>query len=171
MDNKLKEMLINNDYKDGNDCYFKQVGYNIFYFNHDEDDFTTITVKNKRYGFEELLSEYTGIEYLEELERIGYGYNFDKKIIKEFIRDFTSGVEDDLFERDKTTLYVDKELVNYLDIMLGLAYIDINTEIIDVILDEVMEAIVNKLNEKGYIEAYISSSNEITAIKKEQDIV
>ncbi len=34
-----------------------------------------------------------------------------------------------------------------------------------------MEAIVNKLNEKGYIEAYISSSNEITAIKKEQDIV
>ena len=51
------------------------------------------------------------------------------------------------------------------------AYIDINTEIIDVILDEVMEAIVNKLNEKGYIEAYISSSNEITAIKKEQDIV
>ena len=74
-----------------------------------------------------------------------------KNRMKEFINNFVDGVDVKMDYTDKTTLYVDCELQEELDV----------EEVDNNILESVMIEIVAKLKDLGY-NAYIESSNEIT---------
>lgn len=81
------------------------------------------------------------------------------KEINQFILDFAEGVECKLWETDKTTCYVDCELVEVLGV-------DHTEDIDGIVLKDIMQQIVNRLNDIDGINAYIESSNEITAYKE-----
>lgn len=66
----LKDMLIEKGYKEGNNCYYKIVDGNSFYFNmDDEENFTTVTYAPKSFGGQELMiCDRANTEILEEIE-------------------------------------------------------------------------------------------------------
>ena len=78
-----------------------------------------------------------------------------KNQIKEFIKIFVEGVENILLETNKTTLYVDSELVDFLDI----------EEVDEDLLNRVINIILLELIQKKY-GACRASYNEITATKE-----
>lgn len=75
--------------------------------------------------------------------------------IKEFIKIFVEGVENILLETNKTTLYVDSELVDFLDI----------EEVDEDLLNRVINIILLELIQKKY-GACRASYNEITVTKE-----
>lgn len=75
--------------------------------------------------------------------------------IKDFVKLFVEGVENILLETNKTTLYVDSELADFLDI----------EEVDEDLLNSVINIILLELIQKNY-EACRASYNEITVIKE-----
>lgn len=80
------------------------------------------------------------------------------KELRNFVVDFIDGVECRLMETNKTTCYVDCELAEILGV-------DNVNDIDNDILNDVMSQIVDGLRRTENVDAYISSSNEITAYK------
>lgn len=82
-----------------------------------------------------------------------------KEELNQFVLDFIEGIECTLWETNKTTSYVDCELVEVLEV-------DSVNDIDNALLSDIMKQIVNGLNNIEGINAYIESSNEITAYKE-----
>lgn len=80
------------------------------------------------------------------------------KELRHFIVDFIDGVECKLMETNRTTCYVDCELREVLNV-------ESVNDIDSAILDDVMNQIVEGLRRIENIDAYISSSNEISAYR------
>ena len=70
----LKDMLIEKGYKEGNNCYYKNINDDTIYFNmDDEENFTTVTYEPKGFGGQELMiCDRANTEILEELEETNY---------------------------------------------------------------------------------------------------
>lgn len=83
--------------------------------------------------------------------------NYNMVNVKEFINNFVEGVEYYLLETNGTTLYVDVELSDFLDIEVD--------GISDNLLDNTINQIIQILNNKNY-NAYKYSLNEITVKNK-----
>lgn len=152
----LKNELIEKGYKEGNNCYYKTVDGDSFYFNmDDEGNFTTVTYAPKSFGGQEfIICEKANIDILDEVEE-----NFKVIELRDFISDFIFGIDCKLCYTNETTVYVDQELAEELNME--------TKDLDDDLLKNVMEEIVKELEKRNGINAYISSSNEITAYKVE----
>lgn len=66
----MKKELLNKGYKEGNNCYWKNLDDVTIYFNMDDDKtFTTVSVEFNGYGGSELVL-YDNMEYVESIEDI-----------------------------------------------------------------------------------------------------
>lgn len=81
--------------------------------------------------------------------------DIEKQLLDQFVKDFIYGVDTILDNSDTTTVYVDSELSESLNIN--------SNDLDDDTLNDVMNRIVEGLNNLEGISANISSSNEITA--------
>lgn len=64
----MREELLNKGYKEGNNCYWKNINENTIYFNMDDDgNFTTITMEVGTHGGNEIIL-YDSVEDIQEVE-------------------------------------------------------------------------------------------------------
>lgn len=80
-----------------------------------------------------------------------------EKLLNDFVRDFTFGAIEHMDYSNKSTMYVDSELCDYLD----------TNDIEESVLNDTMNKIVKKVREEELFDCWIESSNEITIERKE----